>query len=265
MPQPRVLPVTQRFNGRPVLVTGAASGIGAATARRFAAEGATVYCADIDTAGADRTATALGGAGIPLELDITDEDQWARAVSRVLAGSGRLDILVNCAGISFAAPVDDMSLPDWRRVFAVNLDGAFLGMKHGIRAMGETGGCIINVSSASGIRPAAGACAYSASKAALGMLTRAVAKECRDRKLGIRVNAVAPGGVKTPMWQSMPFFQTLVEQHGSAGAAFQVMAGESGGRFSEPEEIAEAILYLASEAAATVTGVELVIDDGYIL
>src|SRR5262249_28217531 len=180
--------------------TGAASGIGASTAKLFATEGATVYCADIDEAGCLRTSNELHGTRgrqFAFPLDVTDETQWEAGLRRVVDGSGQLDILVNSAGISFAVPVAEMTLADWRRVFAINLDGIFLGTKHAIRAMTSRGGNVVNVSSASGIRPAAGASAYSASKAAVGMFTRAVAKECRALGLPIRVNAVAPAGVKT--------------------------------------------------------------------
>ena len=152
-------------------------------------------------------------------------------------------------------------------MFAVNVDGFFLGTKHAIRVMTPAGGgVIVNVSSAAGIRPATGASAYSTSKAAVGMLTRAAAKECRERGLAIRINAVAPAGVRTPLWRSMRLFQDLVAQHGSEQAAFQVLAASNPSRrFAEPVEIAEAILYLASDNAAMITGIEMPIDEGYLL
>lgn len=252
-----------------MVVTGAASGIGASTARLFASEGATVYCADIDEAGCVRTADQIHGTAsreFALLLDVTVEGQWEAGLRHVVEVSGQLDVLVNSAGISFGAPVSEMTLADCRRVFAVNLDGIFLGTKHAIRAMRQRGGSVVNVSSASGIRPSAGASAYSTSKAAVGMFTRTVAKECRSLGLPIRVNAVAPAGVKTPIWMTMPFFQQLVTQRGSEEGAFQALAEQNPGvRFAEPEAVASAILYLTSEAAAMITGVELVIDDGYIL
>src|SRR5262245_59043483 len=184
-----------RFQDRVALVTGAASGIGAAACRLFAEDGATVFCADVDRSGCRRIAARLHGEAAEefvLVFDVTVEAEWEAAVRRVLARSGRLDILVNSAGISHAAPVNELTLADWHRVFAVNVDGTFLGTKHAVRAMTPNGGCIVNVSSASGIRAAAGASAYSASKAAVSMFTRAVAKECRERQLPIRVNTVAP-------------------------------------------------------------------------
>ncbi len=261
--------INRRFTDRVVLVTGAASGIGASTARLFTAEGAVVYCADLDEAGCLQTANQLHGPSgheFALTLDVTIEAQWEARLQEVINASGQLDVLVNSAGISFAAPVSEMKLADWRRVLTVNLDSIFLGTKHAIRAMTSRGGNVVNVSSASGIRPAAGASAYSTSKAAVGMFTRAVAKECRSLSLPIRVNAVAPAGVKTPMWTTMPFFQELIRQHGSEEAAFQALVEQNAGaRFVEPETVARAILYLASDEAEMITGVELVIDDGYVL
>lgn len=250
-------------------MTGAASGIGAATARLLAAEGASVYCADVNEAGCRGLAAAIHGdaaAAFAVTLDVTNEDQWEAGIRRILSTSHRLDVLVNSAGISHSSPLSEMTLEEWRRVFAVNVDGAFLGIKHAIRAMTPNGGSIVNVTSASGIRAAAGASAYSTSKAAVGMLTRVAAKECRERGLPIRVNAVAPGGVRTPMWTTMPFFRELVVQHGSEAAAFRALAGpDPSRRFAEPYEVAHAIVYLASDAAAMITGIELPIDDGYLL
>ncbi len=156
-----------RFQGKVALVTGAASGIGAATAGLLAAEGAWVYCADLDRAGAEREADAVrrsGAAASALALDVTNEDQWSAAVNALVNERGRLDILVNSAGISSAAPLVETSLAEWRRVFAINVDGIFLGLKHALRGMTPGGGSIVNVTSASGVRAAAGAAAYSSSR-----------------------------------------------------------------------------------------------------
>jgi 3(or 17)beta-hydroxysteroid dehydrogenase len=172
-----------RFAGRVALVTGAASGIGQESACRLAAEGAVVCCADVNQSGIEHTAGLIAQLGRPASvhrLDVGVEAEWEAAVEQILSVYGRLDVLVNCAGISAGGPVAEMAYADWRQVFAVNLDGAFLATKHGIRAMRTAGGSIVHVSSASGIKPAAGACAYSASKAGLCMLSKAAAKECRD-------------------------------------------------------------------------------------
>ena len=245
------LPV-KPFTGRAALVTGAASGIGAASARLLEARGATVFAADL------RPKDHQHG------LDVTDEAQWRDVLETVLATAGRLDILVHAAGISAGSPLAETDYAEWRRVLATNLDGAFLAMKHGIHAMREHGGMIILIGSASGTRPAAGAAAYSTSKAGLAMLARTGAKECRDAGLPIRINVVSPAGVKTPLWSTMPFFQDLVRQHGSEDAAYAVLAG-TGGRFAEPDEVAECVCYLASDVARGITGVDLLIDGGYTL
>ena len=240
------------MKGMIALVTGAASGIGAATADLLTERGAIVFRTDRSLAGDAR-------------LDVTVEGDWERVVASIAAGHGRLDILVHAAGISAGAPLAETSLAEWRRVLAVNLDGAFLATRTGIRAMAPTGGAIVLVGSASGTRPAAGAAAYSTSKAGLAMLMRAAAKECRDRSPLIRVNAVSPAGVKTPLWSSMPFFQDLVRETGSEEAAYAAMERNGGGRFLKPREVAEAIAFLASDAAVHVTGVELPVDAGYLL
>lgn len=255
------------LSGRVALVTGAGSGIGAATAQLLAAHGAVVYCTDLQVS----TLPDIEGTGsadsqlIGLRLDVREEADWEGAVATVLGQQGRLDVLVHAAGISAAVPLADTTLAEWRRVLATNLDGTFLAIKHGIRAMREEGGAIVVVGSASGIRPTAGATAYSTSKAAASMLARAAAKECREGKLSIRINVVSPAGVKTPMWQTMPFFQDLIRQHGSEDAAFAALEADGGGRFVEPEEIAQSVLFLVSDDASHVTGVELPVDGGYIL
>jgi len=250
------------------LVTGAASGIGRATAVLLAREGAAVLCADLDAEGAGATAEIIQemrGNASSGRLDVTSEESWREAIERTVDTFGRLDVLVNSAGISFGKPVTDMSLDDWRRVMAVNLEGAFLGTKHAILAMRRTGGgSIVHISSASGLKAAPGASAYSASKAAVCMFVKAAARECLQNGDKIRVNTVCPGGVKTPLWREMPFFRDLVEKTGSEEAAFRELAqSDPQGRFAEPEEIAQAVLYLASDESLYVTGTDLVVDGGY--
>jgi len=255
-----------RLSGKITLVTGGASGIGRATALLFAREGARVLVTDQNEAGSRSVAEEIlqaGGQALWQKLDVTSEADWQAAVARADAAWGPLQVFVASAGISAAWPVAEMELGDWQRVLAINLDGVFLGTKHAVRALRRAGGgSIVLVSSASGIKASAGASAYAASKAAVRQFARTVALECGAE--GIRINTVLPGGVRTPMWRSMGFWQDLLREHGTEEKVWAALgAGTPLKRFAEPEEIAQAILYLASDAAKFVTGAELVIDGGW--
>lgn len=253
-----------RFRNCVALVTGAASGIGAATARALVREGAEVVLGDLDLSGAEQLAAelrAVGGSATAVALDVREEHAWESALRTLLETHGRLDLLVHCAGISAGSPLAETSLAEWRRVLATNLDGAFLAVRSALRAM-RAGGSVVLIGSASGVRAAPGAAAYATSKAALTMLARTAAKEVRAS--GVRVNVVSPAGVKTALWRQMPFFRELVAQRGSEDAAFAALCAP-GERFAEPEEVAAAALFLASDEAAHVTGVELLVDGGYVL
>jgi NAD(P)-dependent dehydrogenase (short-subunit alcohol dehydrogenase family) len=262
-PQP-----TGRVKGKIALVTGAASGIGEATALTFAAHGAAVFCADLNLEGANKTAQtiqAAGGSAWPCRLDVTSERAWEEVMEQVLGDGQRLNIVVNSAGIAHAAPVTELCLDDWRRVMAVNVEGVVLGSKHAIRVMRQGGwpGSIINVSSISGMKAQPGASAYCTSKAAIIMFSKVAAVECVKNGDQIRINTISPSGVKTPMWKTMPFFQEIMAREGGEEAAFAAMLRESPrGRWALPEEIAMGILYLASDESLFVTGSNLVIDNG---
>ncbi len=250
------------------LVTGAASGIGQATALLLAHEGATVAVTDIRESGAHKVAKKIvddGGKALAISLDVTSESAWQNAMQLVLASHGRLDIAVNNAGLSAAAPVTETTLTEWRRLMAVNLDGVFLGTKYAILAMRRgSGGSIVNVSSASGIKASAGASAYCTSKAAVIQFSKTVALECAQRNDNIRVNTILPAGVMTPLWEEMDFWKNLVTEHGSTEAAWRALAQSTPlKRFARPEEIARGILFLASEESSYMTGSELVLDGGY--
>jgi 3(or 17)beta-hydroxysteroid dehydrogenase len=261
-------PEKGRVAGKVALVTGAASGIGRATAVVLAREGAAVFCADLNRAGAEDTAAAItagGGAAWPCPLDVTSEPAWRAAVERLLQSPGRLDVAVNCAGVASGGPVADLSLEEWRRVMAVNLEGVLLGTRHAVRAMRQAGrgGSVVNVASVSGLKAQPGAAAYCASKAAVILLSKVAALECLQARDGVRVNSVSPGGVKTPMWRTMPFFRELMAKEGGEEAAFRAMEREHPeSRFATPEEIALAVLFLASDESSYVTGTNLVIDLG---
>jgi NAD(P)-dependent dehydrogenase (short-subunit alcohol dehydrogenase family) len=254
------------MNGKIALISGAGSGIGRAAALQLAAEGARVLATDQNEAAAREVTDQIvksNGQSAFCRLDVTAERDWQSAVE--VAGNrwGGLHVLVASAGISFGKPLTETSLEEWRKVLSINLDGVFLGLKHCIPAIAKSGGgSIVIISSVSGIKAAAGAGAYATSKAALRLLAKTAALE--GAKSGIRVNSVLPGGVETPMWQTMPFFQDLIAQLGSEEAAFHALGAAAPlGRLAKPEEIADAIIYLASDESQFVTGAELVIDGGY--
>jgi len=257
----------KRVSGKVALITGAGSGIGRAAATLFAHEGATVFAADLNFDAVQlvvREINETGAVAESVQLDVSNEMDWQRAIERIVADHERLNVLVNNAGISFAKAIDEMSLEDWRRVVAVNLDGVFLGTKWAIKAMKlGGGGSIINVASVSGIKPSPTASAYCASKAAVRMFSKATAIECADAKTGVRINVVSPGGVKTPMWQKMEFFQAMIAQHGGIDAAFASMASSPSQTFFSSDEVAETILYLASDESKHLTGTEIVLDRGH--
>jgi 3(or 17)beta-hydroxysteroid dehydrogenase len=255
-----------RVAGKVALVTGAASGIGRATALLLACEGARVAVTDLDESACRQVAAEFRGGNavaIAHKLDVTQEADWVAAVGEVIEKWGSLQILVANAGISAVKPIVEMELNEWGRVMAVNLDGVFLGIKHVAGAMKSSGGgSIVVVSSASALRAAANTSAYGASKAAVRHLAKTAALELGPG--GIRVNCVLPGGVETPMWSGQEMWEGLLKKFGSEKAVWKALGeGTPLKRFAKPEEIAETILYLASDESAFITGTDLVIDGGY--
>ena len=253
-----------RLQGKIALVTGAARGIGAAIAVAFVDEGASVYVTDIDVVRGGAVAAQLGEAAAFLPLDVRDEAQWRQAVDQVLAQSGRLDVLVNNAGITgFEAgfvPHDPehVSLAEWRRVHATNLDGVFLGCREAIRAMRVIGaGSIINISSRSGVVGIPAAAAYASSKAAVRNHTRSVALYCAEQGLRVRCNAIHPAAVLTPMWEPMLGSGEARERNMAAFVRDTPLR-----RFGRPEEVAAIAVLLASDEATYMTGSEIHIDGG---
>lgn len=170
-----------------------------------------------------------------------------------------MDILVNCAGIAFAKPITGLSLADWRRVIATNLDSVFLGTRQAMIALQEHGGCIINIASAAGIKPISGNATYGTSKAAIRFFTQVAALEGKPHS--IRVNSISPGAVATPVWASTDLWPEEVAAAGGQDAALKALVEKQG--FAEPDEIAAAIVFLASDEARHITGADLVIDDGF--
>lgn len=247
-----------RLSGKVVLITGGASGIGFASAVRCAAQGATVFVADLDLARAT-TVSAEHDAIHALQLDVAEEASWERVIDAVLARFGKLDAIVNSAGIAPMGDIEHESLEQFRRVMAVNADGVFLGCRYGVRAMKDHGGSIVNLSSVSGMVGGHNLASYNASKGAVRLLTKSVALYCARKKYGIRCNSVHPTFVNTPM------FQALLEgrpEHDRERLEMALLAQVPLGRFAEPEEIADLIVYLVSDESRFVTGSELVIDGG---
>lgn len=242
------------------LVTGAAAGIGRASALALAAEGATVYVSDIDALRARSVASAAGGHA--LELDVTREDHWRAAIDTLLAREGRLDVLVNNAGRFLLEPLATTRLEDFRALSAVNVDGVFLGCRHGVEAMrrcapagGPARGSIINIASYLGNIGMARATAYCATKGAVRVLTKSVAVECGSRGEFIRVNSVHPGITRTAMTERL-FPSEAWEAPGETFARVPM------GTWCTPEDVAHAVVFLASEESAFMTGAELPVDAG---
>lgn len=252
-----------RLKDKVALVTGGAMGIGRACAERLADEGAIVVITDIadeagETAAADIKKSS-GGSGAYFHHDVTSEGEWAEIVRRVLEDFQRLDILVNNAGIAIASPITDMSLEDFQKQNAVNLDGVFLGLKHCIPAIAQTGsGSIINVSSVAGLKGSPNLAAYSMTKGGVRLLSKSVAKECAAAGLEIRVNSIHPGIIETAIWDKMglPGTEGLNEVDKEAIAAGAVPAGKLG----KPRDIADAVVFLASDESRYINGSELVVD-----
>jgi NAD(P)-dependent dehydrogenase (short-subunit alcohol dehydrogenase family) len=251
------------------LVTGAASGIGSATARILAARGVGgLVLVDQDAERLSGTARALDEIRVLQRVhDVADEHAWIETGRAILAEFGRLDFAVANAGVSDAGAIDEFSFERWRRIMSVNLDGVFLTLKTAMPLIksGARGGAIVVVSSVSGIKAEPGVSAYAASKAAAVQLAKVAAKEgAPDR---IRVNAILPGGVETPIWREMGFFKDLVTQHGSEAGAFQAMAAMATplGRYASADEVAAQIFHLLSDESAMVTGAAIIMDGGYSL
>ncbi|MES0873286.1 glucose 1-dehydrogenase [Sinimarinibacterium thermocellulolyticum] len=250
--------MTKRLEGKVALITGGALGIGLKTAERFAEEGAAVAIADILVEQGRQAAEALGGDATFIELDVTNEAGWQAAIQTLKAKHGRLDVLVNNAGISPFGTIQDTTYELWKKVMAVNADSVFLGCKSAMGLMRKTGGAIINLSSMMGIRSDANLAAYSASKGAVRLLTKSVALHGAPYK--IRCNSVHPGGVQTRMLDD--FLGVLPDKDAAMKMVTQQVPL---GRVGQPEDIANAILYLASDEASWVTGIELCVDGGSLL
>jgi NAD(P)-dependent dehydrogenase (short-subunit alcohol dehydrogenase family) len=242
----------KRYADKVALVTGAASGIGRSTAIRIAEEGGTVACLDMAVDGAEKTAAEIGGAAKAYSCNVADADSVVSAVASVVNDFGKLDVTCNIAGIGSFAHTTEVKKADWDRIIAVNLTGTFLVCQATIPHLLETGGNIVNTASTAGVIGQPFSAAYCASKGGVRLLTQSLAYEYIER--GIRVNAVAPGGVQTPLIQSFGF------PEGANPKLFDKITSPMG--WCQPEEVAGLFAYLGSEEARYITGALFTIDGG---
>ncbi len=252
-----------RVKGKVALITGGASGLGRQSARRLAEEGAQVVITDVNAAAGPEAAEDIGHGALFVEHDVTSENRWQEVIGEVTDRFGRLDVLMNSAGVGTMGTVEDCTVEQWRHVHAVNADGTFLGCKYAIGAMKRTstepdaGGSIVNVSSVSGLIGGHNLAAYNSSKGAVRLLTKSVALHCARQGYNIRCNSVHPTFIATPMVQS------LIDSSPDPERTQQKLARQVPlGHIGEPDDIAWAVVYLASNESKFMTGVEFVVDGG---
>lgn len=261
-----------RVDNKIIIISGAASGIGAATARTLASAGGTVILTDINVDGGSALAKDIAKSADQVyfeKLDVTIESDWQRVCEHVVNQFGGLDVLVNNAGIECIRRISNMSLKEWQHICRINLDGVFLGTKYGIEAMSTSrsgqvcGGSIINMSSVAGIIGTPGQSAYNMTKGGVRLFTKSAALECTQLGNNIRVNSVHPGIIETPLveaawkeWAAVGFGENIEETRKN------LLSLHPMGRFGRADEVAKAILFLASDDSSFVTGAELMVDGG---
>jgi NAD(P)-dependent dehydrogenase (short-subunit alcohol dehydrogenase family) len=251
-----------RVAGKKAFITGAAQGLGAAMARRLAAEGAKVSLADINHVGVQTLAAEINGlhgegSAFAFPLDVTQEDQWIFALEEADAAMGGISVLINNAGISAGGDIESLSFETWKRVMSVNVDSVFLGAKHALRYMRQNQpGSIINISSIAGLIAGHNTAAYNASKSAVWLLSKSIALHCAKQGLDIRSNSIHPTFIDTPILDRIR--QQFGKEEGEAKLGRQIPMGHIG----EPDDIASAAVYLASDESKFMTGAELKLDGG---
>ena len=248
----------KRVDGKVAIITGAASGLGRGSARRLAAEGARIVLADRDVTLGEQAAVELGAPHVFRALDVTDEAGWTALVADTIEQFGKLDVLVNAAGIAVWGDIERTTLAEWRLCNAVNSEGTFLGCQAAIRAMKSTGGgSIVNLSSVAGLVGDSDAPAYCASKGAVRLLTKSVALHCARARYNIRCNSVHPSFIETPMVTNL-----IAHSKDPDKMRAKLENAAPLRRMGEVDDIAHLVVYLASDESKFITGAELVVDGG---
>src|SRR3989344_424239 len=251
-----------RVAGKKAFITGGAQGVGAAFAGKLASEGAKVSVADINAEGAKAVAAAIdaefgAGTAFAFPLDVTKEEQWIFALEEADEAMGGISVLVNNAGISRGGNIEELSYEDWKLVMSVNVDSVFLGTKHALKYLRQNQpGSIINISSIAGVIAGHNTPVYNASKAAVWLLSKAIGLHCAKQGLNVRSNSIHPTFIDTPILD--PLRQRFGKEEAEAKLARQVPLG----RIGQPEDIANAVLYLSSDESGFMTGAELRLDGG---
>ncbi|MBV9510459.1 MAG: glucose 1-dehydrogenase [Caulobacteraceae bacterium] len=251
-----------RVAGKKVFITGGAQGLGAAMARRLAEEGAQLALADINLAGAKAVADEIdaargAGTAFAFPLDVTKEEQWIFALEEADAALGGLSVLVNNAGVFRVGDIEKLALDDWKSMMSVNVDSVFLGTKHALKYLRENQpGSIVNISSIAGLIAGHNTPAYNASKAAVWMLSKSIALHCAHQQLDVRCNSIHPAFVDTPLLD--PLRARIGKDETDAKLGRQVPLG----RIGAPGDVADAVVYLASDESRFMTGAELKLDGG---
>ncbi|HEY0974983.1 MAG TPA: SDR family oxidoreductase [Solimonas sp.] len=253
-----------RVQNKVAIITGGASGVGKADAELLAAEGAKVVLTDVNAAEGEKVAAAINAKGqsaLFLKHDIASEDDWRAVIAATTEKFGGLDILVNNAAILAQATIEETDLALWQKIQKINSDGYFLGCKYGLEAMkSRPSGSIINMSSMAGIGGVSSFCAYSASKAAVAGLTRSVAAHCRAQLYKVRCNSIHPDGIATPM-----VFNLHKERGAGTSYVREKDPKQLQARFAQPTDIANLVLFLASDESKFINGAEMRIDNGYLM
>ena len=262
-----------KLDGRTAIVSGSARGIGAKTAAALAREGANVVITDVLEDQGQTTVAELQAAGAQalfMQHDVTSEEDWSRVVDDTVSHFGGLHVVVNNAGVFLEKPIEEMNLEEWRWLSSINLEGVFLGTKHGIRAMkqscppGQTSGSIVNLSSVAGIVGSVFSSAYSMSKGGVRLFTKSAALECAFLGYNIRVNSVHPGIINTDMMSEVAHKWQKVNRNDNYDEAWEALGQmQPIGRMGTPDEIAKGITFLATDDSSLMNGAELVLDGGW--